>query len=76
MPIDEVEAAYRARMRALAHKGGATTKRRYANDPWHYRDVGRLGGYASVAARKARIAAELDGVKPGGSDHRARRCTR
>jgi general stress protein YciG len=65
MMIDPVEATFRARMRALAHKGGAVTKRRYANDSRHYRNIGRLGGQASVAARRARIAAELDAVKPG-----------
>jgi general stress protein YciG len=65
MLVNDVEAAFRDRMRALAHKGGAVTKRRYANDPWHYRDIGRLGGRASVAAWKARIVAELDEVEPG-----------
>lgn len=63
--IDDVEAAFRARMQALAHKGGAVTKQRHGYDPRYYRDIGRLGGHASVEARKARIAAELDGVKPG-----------
>ncbi len=60
--IDHVEAAFRARMQALAHKGGAVTKRRYGNNPRYYRDIGRLGGNAPVAARKARLAAEVDGV--------------
>ena len=59
--IDHVEMAFRARMLALAHKGGAVTKRRYGNNPRYYRDIGRLGGLASVAARKARLAFELDG---------------
>jgi general stress protein YciG len=59
--IDDVEAAFRARMRALARTGGAVTKRRHGNDPAYYRDIGRLGGSASVAARKARILAELEG---------------
>lgn len=63
--IDPVAATLCDRMRALARKGGDVTKQRYANDPGHYRDIGRLGGHASVAARKAKIAAELDGVKPG-----------
>lgn len=61
--VDPVEATLRARMRALAQKGGAVTKHRHGSDPRYYRDVGRLGGLASVAARKARVAAELDGVK-------------
>ncbi|MGC2634913.1 MAG: hypothetical protein WA215_11945 [Candidatus Cybelea sp.] len=64
MMIDPIESPFRARMKALAHKGGAVTKRRHGYDPRYYRDIGRLGGVASVAARKARIAAELDRVKP------------
>ncbi len=52
-------------MRALAQRGGAVTKRRHGSDPGYYRNIGRLGGHASVAARKARIAAELEGVEPG-----------
>ncbi|HEX3458933.1 MAG TPA: hypothetical protein VHR97_13370 [Candidatus Baltobacteraceae bacterium] len=60
---EPVEAAYRGYMRALARKGGATTKRRHGCDPRYYRNIGRRGGEASVAARKARIAAELDAVK-------------
>ena len=63
--IDPVEAEFRTRMKALAHKGGATTKRRHGCDPRYYRNIGRRGGEASVAARKARIAADLDAVKPG-----------
>ena len=62
---DPVEAAYREYMRALARKGGATTKRRHGCDPRYYRNIGRRGGEASVAARKARIAADLDRVLPG-----------
>jgi hypothetical protein len=65
MAIDEAEQAFRARMRVLAYKGGAVTKRRHGSNPSYYRDIGRLGGSASVAARKARIAAEFDGTKPG-----------
>lgn len=65
MMIDPVGATFRARMRALAHKGGAVTKQRYANDPRHYRNIGRLGGQASVASRRARIAAELNGAEHG-----------
>lgn len=44
-------------MRALALKGGAATKRRFQNDAAYYRSLGALGGRASVAARKARLAA-------------------
>jgi general stress protein YciG len=61
MAMDDVEAMFRARMRALARKGGAVTKQRHGYDPTYYRDIGRLGGSASVAARKARILAELEG---------------
>ena len=63
--IDPVEAAFRARMKSLAHKGGAVTKRRYGHDPRYYRNIGRRGGQASVEARKARIATELDAIKSG-----------
>lgn len=56
---DDVEAEFRIRMRALAQKGGAVTKQRSASDPGYYRRIGRLGGRASVAARKVRIIAEL-----------------
>lgn len=62
---DPVEEAYREYMRTLARKGGAVTKRRHGCDPRYYRNIGRRGGEASVAARKARIAADLDAVKPG-----------
>ena len=65
MAIDKVEQAFRAQMRALAHKGGAVTKRRYGNDPNYYRDIGRLGGSASAVARRARVAAELEVASPG-----------
>lgn len=65
MAIDEAEQAFRARMRALVRKGGVVTKRRHGSDPRYYRSIGRLGGHASVAARKARIAAELECVKSG-----------
>lgn len=58
MAVDEVEAAFRAQMRALAQKGGAVTKRRHGDDSRYYRDIGRLGGAASAAARRARIAAQ------------------
>ena len=60
MMIEPVESTFRARMKALAHRGGAVTKRRYANQPEHYREIGRRGGAASVATRKAKIAAQLE----------------
>jgi general stress protein YciG len=62
---DPVEAAYREYMRTLARKGGAVTKRRHGCDPRYYRSIGRRGGQASVEARRARIAAQLDAVKSG-----------
>lgn len=65
MALEDVDAALRTRMRALAQKGGAVTKRRHGSDPIYYRSIGRLGGHASVAARRARIAAELDCLRPG-----------
>ena len=65
MMNDPVEAAYREHMRTLARKGGAVTKRRHGCAPRYYRSIGRRGGEASVAARKARIAADLEAVKPG-----------
>ncbi|MGA2761348.1 MAG: hypothetical protein ABSF08_13640 [Candidatus Cybelea sp.] len=61
MAVNDVEAAFRARMRALAKKGDAVTEQRHGSDPAYYRDIGRLGGIASVAARKKRILAELEG---------------
>ena len=62
--IEPVESTFRARMKELAHRGGAATKRRHGYDPRYYRDIGRRGGQASVAARKARFAAELNALKP------------
>jgi hypothetical protein len=58
--IDPPEVVFRAHMAALAEKGGGATKRRYGTNPRYYRDIGRLGGSASAAARRARIAAELE----------------
>jgi general stress protein YciG len=49
MASDDVEAMFRARMRALARKGGAVTKRRHGCDPAYYLDIGRRGGSNSVA---------------------------
>ena len=63
--IDPVNSAFRARMKELAHKGGAVTKRRHGSDPRYYCNIGRRGGRASVEARKARIAAELSALTPG-----------
>jgi general stress protein YciG len=53
------EASYRAYMRGLAIKGGATTKRRHGNDPKYYRAVGRMGGVASAAARRERCCRKV-----------------
>jgi hypothetical protein len=57
--MSNLDAVFRARMRALAYRGGAATKR--DAEPGYYAMIGRLGGEASVAARKRRIYAELDG---------------
>jgi hypothetical protein len=59
--MTDVDAIFRARMRALAHRGGAATKKLAIEDPQYFRRVGRLGGLASIAARKRRIYAELEG---------------
>jgi hypothetical protein len=56
--LDPGETMYRAHMRGLALKGGATTKRRYGSDPKYYRAVGRMGGVASAAARRERCRRE------------------
>jgi hypothetical protein len=56
--MSDIDAIFRARMRMLAHRGGAATKSRA--EPNYYRTIGRLGGEASVAARKRRIFAELE----------------
>ena len=63
--IDPVEAGFCAHMRTLARKGGATTKQRHGYDPAYYRDIGRLGGHASVAALTAKITAEFNEVESG-----------
>ncbi|MFZ0363017.1 MAG: hypothetical protein WAL67_02285, partial [Candidatus Cybelea sp.] len=57
--MNDVDGVFRAQMRTLARRGGAATKR--GAEPNYYRTIGRLGGEASVAARKRRIYAELDG---------------
>ncbi|MFY9663057.1 MAG: hypothetical protein WAL67_01945 [Candidatus Cybelea sp.] len=57
--MSNIDAVFRARMRVLAHRGGAATKR--GAEPGYYRTIGRLGGEASVAARLRRIYAELEG---------------
>jgi hypothetical protein len=63
--MKSVDSVFRTQMRALAQKDGAVTKLRYGSGPSYYRDIGRLGGSASVAARKARIAAEAQAPKTG-----------
>ncbi|HEY2476303.1 MAG TPA: hypothetical protein VGI19_16060 [Candidatus Cybelea sp.] len=57
--MTDVDAIFRARMRTLAHRGGAATKR--DAEPGYYAMIGRLGGTASASARKRRIYAELEG---------------
>ncbi|MGB8907606.1 MAG: hypothetical protein WCC84_02530 [Candidatus Cybelea sp.] len=57
--MSDVDAIFRARMRTLARRGGATTKR--DAEPGYYAMIARLGGEASVTARKRRIYAELEG---------------
>jgi len=50
-------------MGALACKGATTTKQRHGGDSRYWRRIGRLGGQARIAARKARIAVELEDVE-------------
>lgn len=57
--MSDMDAVFRARMRVLAQRGGVATKTRA--EPNYYRTIGRLGGEASVVARKRRIYAELEG---------------
>jgi hypothetical protein len=57
--MSDVDPIFRARMRALAHRGGTATKR--DAEPGYYAMIGRLGGTASVSARKRRIYAEIEG---------------
>jgi hypothetical protein len=57
--MSDLDAVFRARMRALAHRGGAATKR--DADPGYDAMIGRLGGEASVAARMRRLHAEIEG---------------
>jgi len=59
--MNEADGAFRERMRELAKRGGAATKRLAARQPGYYRAIGQRGGGASAASRKARIAAEPDG---------------
>ena len=51
-------------MRELAKRGGAATKRRAAADPRYYSAIGRMGGLASVKARRDRSAAILADEAP------------
>jgi general stress protein YciG len=53
LKMSEIEPAVREHLRALGRKGAAATKRRYADDPNYYRSLGRLGGAASSASRRA-----------------------
>jgi general stress protein YciG len=56
--FEPAEAQFRRSMSELARRGGAATKKLAAIDRNYYASIGRLGGRASVAARKAKIAAE------------------
>ena len=68
--MDEAEIAFLAHMRDLAKRGAAATKKHVASQPDYYRALGRRGGQASAASRRARIAAELDGVVEAVRDRR------
>ena len=58
--FEPAEAQFRRSMRELARRGGASTKRLAATQRNYYASIGRLGGRASVAVRKAKIAAEVE----------------
>jgi hypothetical protein len=62
MEMGEAEIAFLAHMRELAKRGAAATKKLVASRPGYYSALGRRGGRASAASRRARIAAELDGT--------------
>jgi general stress protein YciG len=49
---EPTEARFCRRMVELAKRGGAATKRRAAADRNYYANIGRLGGRASIEARK------------------------
>jgi general stress protein YciG len=59
--MSDFDAIFRARMQALARRGGEATRKLVADDPSYYQRIGRLGGEASVAARMRRIYAEIEG---------------
>jgi general stress protein YciG len=65
--FEPAEAQFRRNMRELARRGGAATKRLAGTDRNYYASIGRLGGRASVAARKARIVKELQTASADGS---------
>jgi hypothetical protein len=58
--LDPGEASYRAHMRSLAYRGGATTKQRHGTDPNYYRKIGKEGGAASATARRERFRQQVE----------------
>lgn len=60
MEMDEAEIAFLGRMRELAKRGAAATKKRVASLPDYYRALGRRGGQASSAARRAKRPRQID----------------
>ena len=52
--------ALREYLRANGRKGAAATKRRYADDPSYYQSLGKRGGVASGASRRAKTAARAE----------------
>jgi hypothetical protein len=56
--MDDAEARYRERMRALGKLGGERTKQLAAKRPGYFAEIGRLGGRAGAAAQRARLAVE------------------
>jgi general stress protein YciG len=75
--------ALREYLRANGRKGAAATKRRYADDPSYYRSLGKRGGVASGASRRAKTAARAESAselhEPGGPASKSpasNKCTR
>jgi general stress protein YciG len=70
LKMSELEPALREYLRANGRKGAAATKRRYADDPSYYQSLGKRGGVASGASRRAKTIARAEPAselhEPGG----------
>lgn len=56
--VDLAENLFRRHMAELGRKGGAVTARKAKSDPNFFPAIGRMGGRASVAARRAKFVRE------------------